>query len=134
MTVFSQEFTLKVDHYAILVDDLTKSAIFYGEVLGLKEVENKTKNPEIRWFGLADGREIHLINRPKDGIQLNKNVHLAFAVNDLDGYIKYLDTKGVDYENWPGAPKTTNARPDGIRQIYIKDPDGYWIEVNDMIR
>lgn len=134
MTVFSQEFTLKVDHYAILVDDLTRSAAFYGEVLGLKEVENKTKDPKIRWFGLGDGREIHLINRSRDGIQLNKGVHLALAVNDLDGYMKYLDGKGVAYENWPGTPKTTNARPDSIRQIYIKDPDGYWIEVNDMVR
>jgi len=23
------------------------------------------------------------------------------------------------------------VRPDGVRQIYFQDPDGYWLEVND---
>lgn len=126
--------SLKIDHYAILVDNLEASATFYGGVLGLTETENKTKDPLIRWFALADGREIHLINRSKAGIQLTKSVHLAFAVNDLDSYMKYLDSKNVSYENWQGAPSTTNSRPDGIRQIYLRDPDGYWIEINDTKR
>jgi len=26
--------------------------------------------------------------------------------------------------------KVTN-RVDGVHQIYLKDPDGYWLEIND---
>ena len=39
---------------------------------------------------------------------------------------------GVPYSNWPGAPATVSVRGDGIRQIYVQDPDGYWIEVNNV--
>ena len=27
--------------------------------------------------------------------------------------------------------KTPQVRPDKVQQIYLQDPDGYWIEVND---
>jgi catechol-2,3-dioxygenase len=23
------------------------------------------------------------------------------------------------------------VRPDGVKQIYFQDPEGYWIEIND---
>jgi lactoylglutathione lyase len=26
---------------------------------------------------------------------------------------------------------TITTRVDGVKQIYFKDPDGYWIEIND---
>jgi len=36
----------------------------------------------------------------------------------------------VKYRNFAGDSKVT-MRPDGVRQIYLQDPDGYWIEVNE---
>ena len=30
-----------------------------------------------------------------------------------------------------GTPGAITLRPDGIQQIYFRDPDGYWIEMND---
>ena len=35
------------------------------------------------------------------------------------------------FETWTGVPLETNDRPDGVKQVYFQDPDGYWIEVND---
>ena len=57
-------------------------------------------------------------------------MHLALNVNDLDGFMAFLIEKKVHFENWSGEEKVTNTRPDGVRQIYFTDPDGYWIEVN----
>jgi len=37
----------------------------------------------------------------------------------------------IAYSDWQGKPNTINARADGIKQIYLQDPDGYWIEVNN---
>jgi len=45
--------------------------------------------------------------------------------------MKFLKSKNVNFQNWPGEKGTTNTRPDGIKQIYLQDPDGYWIEIND---
>lgn len=26
------------------------------------------------------------------------------------------------------------TRPDGVQQIFVQDPDGYWIEINDALK
>ena len=36
----------------------------------------------------------------------------------------------IVYSDWPGKSNTVNVRPDGVKQIYLQDPDNYWIEVN----
>ena len=38
---------------------------------------------------------------------------------------------GVKYGNWAQTNKGPEIRPDGVKQIYFQDPDGYWIEVDD---
>lgn len=133
-SVEAQEISLKFDHQALLVDDLEVSATFYGEVLGLQEIVNQTQNPLIRWYVLSDQVELHLIQRSKEGIQLKKDVHMALAVSDLDRFMVLLREKDVAFENWAGEPDTSNTRPDGVRQIYLQDPDGYWIEINTAAR
>ncbi len=125
---------VKTDHLAIVVTDLNASATFYAEVLGLQEIINQTKKANIRWYAFADGIELHLIQVSKEGIQTKKDLHLAVAVNNLSAFRTLLESKNIPYENWQGAPNQTNARPDGINQVYLQDPDGYWIEVNDADR
>ena len=58
---------------------------------------------------------------------------MALTILDLDKYITYLEMHKVEYYNWPGDRMQVSTRPDKVRQIYIKDPDGYWIEINDGI-
>jgi catechol 2,3-dioxygenase-like lactoylglutathione lyase family enzyme len=45
--------------------------------------------------------------------------------------ISNLKKQKVEFEDWPGNKNKINIRPDGIKQIYVQDPDGYWIEIND---
>lgn len=123
-------FSLKKDHDAIMVKDLKASAKFYGEVLGLKEIPNGGLGDQIRWFDAGNQVQLHLIEN-KDNFPTTKGVHMALSTNDLDGLMKYLKSNQVHFENWPGEPGVTNNRPDGIKQIYLQDPDGYWIEIND---
>lgn len=124
------EFKLTKDHDAIQVQDLEVSAEFYGKVLGLKEIPNGGLGSHIRWFQLDNKVQIHLIES-EDEIQKDKGVHMALNTNDLPGLMKFLEEKDIPFENWPGEMRTTNTRPDGVKQIYLKDPDGYWIEIND---
>jgi lactoylglutathione lyase len=37
----------------------------------------------------------------------------------------------VPYEDWPGNAQKITTRVDGVHQIYFKDPEGSWIEIND---
>ena len=52
----------RIDHISISVRDLAASARFYGETLGLVEIENKTRRPSIRWFAFDANRALHLIS------------------------------------------------------------------------
>jgi len=130
LCIAQPSFNFKQDHTAILVKDVNVSAKFYGEILGLKEIYNAGLGERFRWFQFTDKVQIHLI-QSKDDINPVKEVHLAINTDKLDELIEYFHDKNIYFENWPGQPDTTNTRPDNVKQIYIKDPDGYWIEINN---
>ncbi|RZL21629.1 MAG: VOC family protein, partial [Pedobacter sp.] len=48
-----------------------------------------------------------------------------------DDFIKKLNAKGIKFEDWAGKIGAINLRVDGVKQIYFKDPDGHWLEVNN---
>lgn len=125
-------FTFNKDHDAIQVKNLKISIDFYKKTFGLKEIDNAGLGKGFRWLELNDNVQLHLIESADD-FTPHKGVHMALNTNDLEGFMNYLTTNNIAFENWLGEANTTNTRPDGIKQIYIKDPDGYWIEVNDNI-
>lgn len=128
--VYGQDFSTTFEHQAITVSDLDKSAEFYMEVLGLKEIENETGKPTRRWFSLGGDLQLHLLEDGTDDISVNKSIHLAVTVSDFDAFVENLRSKGISFTDWPGNVDEINVRPDGVRQVYILDPDGYSIEIN----
>ena len=128
----SQEvnFGFKRDHDTLRVKDLKVSADFYHNILGLKEIPNGGLPDHIRWFQLNDRVQIHLVESAEE-IQRIKGVHMAMNTPKLEEFMNFLRKKKVHFENWEGEKYATNTRPDGVKQIYFQDPDGYWIEVND---
>lgn len=124
-------FTFCRDHYSIAVKSLDSSSDFYGRVLGLREIGNAGLGPKFKWHETDDGFQIHLIQREDHIGKLPKAGHLALNTSDLDGFIALLKTLNYPFENWSGEADTYNTRPDGVRQIYLQDPDEYWIEIND---
>ena len=126
------EYSFSFDHMALSVKDVDSSVDFYKNVLGLKEITNRTKIEGIRWLTLSDGTELHLISIIKDSFTLNKAIHLGLSTPNFDSFIKRLEILKIDYSDWPGEPHTVNLRTDGIKQIYFQDLDGYWIEVNNI--
>lgn len=127
----NQSFTLTYDHQALLVKNLDVSSAFYSDILKLKEIENLTGLDFIKWFSTGNGTQLHLIKGDTKDIVTNKGVHLAFSTSDLTAFIEYLDIKEINYVNYLGDKQEPNIRADGVKQVYIQDPDGYWIEIND---
>lgn len=131
--VCAQEFDASFQHQALVVSDLNASAIFYREVLGLQEIKNETQKPTRRWFSLGDNLELHLLQDNMEGVKVNKSIHTAVAISDFDAFVESLRSRDIPFSDWPGNVNQVNIRPDGVKQVYIQDPDGYWIEINSKL-
>jgi catechol 2,3-dioxygenase-like lactoylglutathione lyase family enzyme len=124
--------TFTFNHNALSVKDVNRSAEFYKNVLQLTEITNRTQMEGIRWFSLGEGRELHLVSVIKEPVTINKAVHFALNTNNIDALVKRLSELNVAYSDWPGNLNKVTLRADGVKQIYFQDPDGYWIEINDV--
>ena len=57
---------------------------------------------------------------------------MAFSPKNFELFIDNLKINQIDFSNWKGELNTIQERVDGQRQIWIQDPQGYWIEINDI--
>jgi lactoylglutathione lyase len=65
------------------------------------------------------------------GTLVTKDNHLAVRVDNFDAFLARLTEIGVTYYDWVNKPDTIGQHPAGFRQVYIQDPNGYWVEIND---
>jgi catechol 2,3-dioxygenase-like lactoylglutathione lyase family enzyme len=121
----------KITHIAVYVKELKRSSDFYKNIFQFPEIEEPFKDGLHTWLNIGNNLSMHIIEAPWEPVTINKINHICFSVTDMDLIIANLKKYGVEYEDWPGNKNKINIRPDGIKQIYIKDPDGYWIEIND---
>ena len=125
--------SMKFNHQALLVNDLNQSGDFYNNILGFEEIEvGAGQNPPKRWFKSDDGMEIHLISTKEKLKSIPKGVHMAFSVKNFDLFINNLKGNNINYGNWRGDENQIQLRNDGYKQIFFQDPQGYWIEVNNV--
>lgn len=130
--IFAQSITPPVfNHTTIFVTDLKRSADFYEKVLQLPVIPEPFHDSKHVWFRAGEHSQIHVVLGAKEDVPHDINIHLAFSVPLIDAFMQHLDAMNIKYGNWAQTAKTTQVRPDGIKQIYLQDPDGYWIEIND---
>jgi len=120
-----------INHTAIYVIDLEKTGHFYSNIIGLDSVAEPFHDGKHIWYKTADHIMLHVIQGAKEKKEYYKNQHTCFTTPDFNGFITKL--KGI---NWPfedvtGTKNSITTRIDGVHQIWLQDPDGYWIEIND---
>jgi lactoylglutathione lyase len=120
-----------LNHVAVYVYDLQKSAEFYKNIIGLESIPEPFHDGRHEWFRIGAHSQMHLIKGAKSILEHDKDSHLCFSVGSMEEFIANLNKNKISYENWPGESNKITTRPDGVKQIYFKDPDGYWIEIND---
>ncbi|GGH07255.1 VOC family protein [Pedobacter zeae] len=120
-----------LNHIAVYVADLNKATTFYESVFNLKIIPEPFKDNRHTWFTLGPAGQLHLIQGAKGNETFDKNAHLCFSVPSVDDFIKKLNAKNISFEDWSGNEKGITLRVDGVKQIYFKDSDGHWLEVND---
>ena len=112
---------------------MMKTGDFYSKVFGLTEIPVPDNLAiDHRWFQMNDGAQLHLIEKEMVGFKKDKNIHLCLSTQNLGGFVEHLKVLKIDFYDWTGNKNSvTDSRSDGVKQIYIQDPEGYWIEVNN---
>ena len=125
----------RLDHTMIRVKNLEKSLDFYVRILGMR-ILRQQEYPEGRFtntfVGYTDedyGTNLEITynwDQVEDYTRGNAWGHLAIKVPDVYSASTYLKNHGVEFTKEPSPMK-------GGAQIlaFIKDPDGYPIELNE---
>lgn len=128
---FAQKTKPRINHLALSVLELNRSRVFYQEIIGLDTIPEPFRDGRHAWFSVGEKAHLHLIqNLPPIDVP-SKNTHICFSVPDIKQFVSVLQQKKIHFEDWPGKASAITTRADGIHQIYLQDPDGYWIEIND---
>ncbi len=125
----------RFDHTMIRVFDQAKTMDFYCRILGMK-ILRQTDYPDGRFTNTFVGYQAEdegtTIEMTYNWDQQtpydfgNAWGHLALKVSDVTTTAEYLKAEGVEFVREPGP---MNA---GTRMIaFIKDPNGYVIELNE---
>jgi lactoylglutathione lyase len=131
---FSQKQHPVLNHIAIYVKDLKISTDFYTNIVQLDTIPEPFHDGRHTWFSVGDKSHLHLIQGAAAVTAHEKNSHLCFSVASVQIFIQLLEQNKIEYENWIGEKNAVTKRVDGVQQIYFKDPDGYWLEINDATR
>lgn len=113
---------LGLDHVQVCAPDGCEAAArhFYGDFLGLPEL---VKPPALRanggvWFGLPDGRQVHVgVERPFSPAQ---KAHPCLRCADLDAVVRRAEAFRV--------PCELDERVD-VPRLYLRDPWGNRLEI-----
>jgi lactoylglutathione lyase len=129
-SVFAQNAPV-IDHVALSVMNLKRSAGFYSNVIGLDTIPEPFKDGKHAWFSIGSNISLHIIEDAPAAKSYYRNAHLCFSTNNLASFIEKLKKERIEFENVKGIKGEITMRVDGVQQIYFRDPDGYWIEMND---
>jgi len=124
----------RLQHCGLIVADLDASRRFYGGALGLEEVPRPHNfRFEGAWFQVG-ADQLHLLVEsettsragsadPGPSATVGLANHIAIEIDDLGAARARLDEHGVPLIGGP------MARGDGYDQVFLRDPDGYVIEL-----
>jgi lactoylglutathione lyase len=120
---------MELVHTCYRITDPERSVAFY-EALGLeKRRELPIRDEAVNYFlGVPgqDSPELELThNLGVDSYELGTGYgHVALTVEDLDGTLARLAEQGIEPEREPYT-----VREGGSRLCFVRDPDGYRIEL-----
>jgi lactoylglutathione lyase len=129
--VNAQKPKVHINHTAIYVMDIQKTAAFYTNVIGLDTVPEPFHDGKHIWYSTGTHTMLHVIAGATTKKENYKNQHTCFTVPDFNQFIKKLKELNWSYEDVAGNKNAVTTRIDGVHQIWLQDPDGYWLEIND---
>jgi lactoylglutathione lyase len=122
---------MRINHLAIYVKDIQQSRVFYTQVLGLDSIPEPFHDGLHLWLNMGGGTSLHIIGGAPERKQYFLNNHLCLSTGNVEEFKKTLVQRNIAWYNAGGEKGKTTTRVDGVKQIWIQDPDGYWLEIND---
>jgi lactoylglutathione lyase len=120
-----------INHTAIYVVDLKKAGDFYENIIGLDTVPEPFHDNAHIWLRTSPISTMHIILGAEKFKDYYKNQHTCFSVSEFDSFIAKLRKANMSFEDVAGNRNAITTRIDGVHQIWLQDPDGYWLEIND---
>ncbi len=130
---------IKIDHLAVVVDDLPAALNFWQNALGLPlggTERNDHEAVEIAFLNAGDSR-IELLKPTTDDSGIAKYLakrgagmhHICFAVQDIEAALKHITAQGVELIN-----ETPRTREDGTRYAFVhpKSTGGVLVELYEV--
>ena len=120
---------MELIHTCYRITDPERSVAFY-EALGLeKRRELPIRDEAVNYFLGVPGQDVPELelthNFGVDSYELGTGYgHVALTVEDLDGTLERLAARGIEPERPPYS-----IREGGSRLCFVRDPDGYRIEL-----
>jgi lactoylglutathione lyase len=121
---------MKFLHTMIRVTDIEKSIKFYTDILDMKLV-NTLEIADAKLYFMRDKSgccEIELTynkEQPENGYVMgNQFGHFAFATDSMDSFTEKIKKHKIEYYIMP-----FDVTPKGPTIAFIKDPDGFMIEL-----
>ena len=115
-----------LNHISIHVEDVEKSISFYENALCLPMLPRPKFDFDGAWFMLGSKQQLHLIAGRENLVHsASRGNHFALQVKSIHDVELHFKTLNIKYR----LPK---QRPDGVWQLFIKDPDGYFIELTEL--
>lgn len=113
-------------HYTIQVTDLKTSLDFYINIMGFEPIDRPSFDFPGAWVGVGKHIQLHLIEVKflPPFTSGSRALHFAFQTDNLVFWETELTRKGITI-------RKVNLRPDGVKQLFVQDPDGYFIEICD---
>jgi lactoylglutathione lyase len=127
----SGKSTVRFNHVAIFVKDLKVTKAFYENIVGLDTIPEPFHDGKHAWYNLGPGLSLHVIEGATKKRDYYKNQHTCLSVSSVEAFTEVLKKNKVVFEDLKGNKNMISNRVDGVKQIWLQDPDGYWLEIND---
>ncbi len=117
---------LNFNHAMIYVKDVSRALGFYRDMLGFKLIEDfRYENQPVyaRLHAPSGDGTIALHMAGPGASMASDGVRLYFEIQDLDGFCRKLQAKGMY------IPQGPRMMPWGWRHVYVNDPDGHEISL-----
>jgi methylmalonyl-CoA/ethylmalonyl-CoA epimerase len=130
---------IRIDHIAIVVDDMEKTLAFWRDALGIEvaRIEDvPAEYSKVAFLPLGDG-DIELVQPTMSGLGLKRFLerrgpgmhHVCLEVDDIDGMLARLKTKGIQLIN-PEALSGSGGKKYAF--IHPKSANGVLVELYEL--
>jgi catechol 2,3-dioxygenase-like lactoylglutathione lyase family enzyme len=127
----------RLEHLLVLTDDIDATRDWWCDVLGFAEGARPPLQFAGYWLYLGDVAAVHVADRAEYADFVNPAGHEVPASLDGRGPIDHVAFNGEDYEaleaqlESQGVAFIRNTIPGvGIRQLFVRDPNGVTVEIN----